>query len=458
MESYNRVREEINGKIFDQIQSRNKGLQNKIFVEKEKIEQIKLSLKNGKINSATQKRLNSLEKKIDEYKKQIHENSEMATSKGVASWDPFSHNSSSWFDSEWMFGIKDGFDIVIGNPPYGAKYTLEDISKEENDRLKAYFKGRYRSTKTIKGKQKGSLDTYSLFIDFGLFQINKESTILTFIVPLSITSSESMSALHNMIFENCSKVWISTYFDRPKRVFDNAEQPVAIIIASNDKSKIKELNTTKLNKRNAITPIEDVITNLKFINSFSFKKYGRLPKIGTDIELNILKSLEQHQKTIKDYISKKESQEYFYYRQAGGRYYKLFTNFSTKSTQEKIIYLNNIDSDIIGGILSSNLYWWFHHIYSDIWHIKSNDLNFFPIPEINSNAGSKIIKLFEDYNANLKTNSREVGNHTEYYARLSKHIIDQIDDIICPIYGLSKEETEFVKNYELEFRVDDDEV
>lgn len=31
-----------------------------------------------------------------------------------------------------------------------------------------------------------------------------------------------------------------------------------------------------------------------------------------------------------------------------------------------------------------------------------------------------------------------------------------LDDLICPLYGLSKEETDFIKNYEIEFRLDDE--
>ena len=37
----------------------------------------------------------------------------------LASWDMFNQNAcASFFDPEWMFGVKEGFDIVIGNPPY----------------------------------------------------------------------------------------------------------------------------------------------------------------------------------------------------------------------------------------------------------------------------------------------------------------------------------------------------
>ncbi len=37
----------------------------------------------------------------------------------VTEWNPYDQNAhADWFDSEWMFGISGGFDVVIGNPPY----------------------------------------------------------------------------------------------------------------------------------------------------------------------------------------------------------------------------------------------------------------------------------------------------------------------------------------------------
>ena len=46
---------------------------------------------------------------------------------------------------------------------------------------------------------------------------------------------------------------------------------------------------------------------------------------------------------------------------------------------------------------------------------------------------------------------------TEFKIVKSKSIIDRIDDYIGPLYGLTSEEIEFVKNYELEFRMAGDE-
>ena len=37
----------------------------------------------------------------------------------IAHWDAYNQNGvAEFFDAEWMFGVSDGFDVVIGNPPY----------------------------------------------------------------------------------------------------------------------------------------------------------------------------------------------------------------------------------------------------------------------------------------------------------------------------------------------------
>ena len=56
-----------------------------------------------------------------EYSRELEINSVINTDGAamLAQWDMFDQNTSAqFFDPAWMFGIEDGFHIVIGNPPY----------------------------------------------------------------------------------------------------------------------------------------------------------------------------------------------------------------------------------------------------------------------------------------------------------------------------------------------------
>ena len=60
----------------------------------------------------------------------------------LSAWKPFSNESTDWFDPDWMFGIKDGFDIVIGNPPY-LESRNSNFSDSQKDILQEQLKHRY---------------------------------------------------------------------------------------------------------------------------------------------------------------------------------------------------------------------------------------------------------------------------------------------------------------------------
>jgi len=64
-----------------------------------------------------QKKQNILEK-IEKIKKKFILDANRVAQQ-LASWDPYDQNASAgFFDAEWMFNITDGFNVVIGNPPY----------------------------------------------------------------------------------------------------------------------------------------------------------------------------------------------------------------------------------------------------------------------------------------------------------------------------------------------------
>ena len=61
-----------------------------------------------------------------------------ADARQLADWNPYDQNASSpFFDPEWMFGIKDGFDIVIGNPPYVRADEQSDWNQCQRKLIKA---------------------------------------------------------------------------------------------------------------------------------------------------------------------------------------------------------------------------------------------------------------------------------------------------------------------------------
>ena len=97
----------------------------------------------------------------------------------LAEWNPYDQNASAdWFDAEWMFGIKDGFDIVIGNPPY-AVYNIE---KKVKKIYQNYFKAINYKYKDVKNQ----FNLAALFIEKSLILLNKDG-VFSLIVPHSIS-------------------------------------------------------------------------------------------------------------------------------------------------------------------------------------------------------------------------------------------------------------------------------
>jgi hypothetical protein len=391
------------------------------------------------------------------------------TANKIAQWNPYDQNVSSvWFDAEWMFGLtKENdplnstkgsgyFDVVIGNPPYGATSGVSD---------KSHFQKTYITSKTIKNVQKGSLDTFTLFIECGHSLCNIGGN-LHYIVPISITSSDSMTGVHRLLENNCSKIKISSYSVNPQPIFENAVVNTSILFFQKDSKKCEHILATKMYRKNAKFNLQYLVNNLQFIDVKAVKLVGRYPKISLDIEKRILEKILSQNGKVGNLI--KENGKPIYYRTSGGRYFKVITNYSTGSTKEKALHFDNKIADTIGAVLSSNLNFWFYQIFSNNLDLKMYEIESFgiPIAKFNDDRTKKIEKIYTDYLIDIEKNAniRHSTGHSAYkvdtyqYFRIgkSKHLIDKIDDLVCPLYGLTEEETEFIKNYEVEFRLSSD--
>jgi adenine-specific DNA-methyltransferase len=97
----------------------------------------------------------------------------------LAQWDPYDQNASApFFDPEWMFGIRDGFDIVIGNPPYIQLQIAYDATRKYAD----LYIGEGYATFDRRG------DIYCLFYERGV-ELLRPNGILAY-----ITSNKWMRA------------------------------------------------------------------------------------------------------------------------------------------------------------------------------------------------------------------------------------------------------------------------
>ncbi|MFH1004801.1 MAG: TaqI-like C-terminal specificity domain-containing protein [Bacteroidota bacterium] len=127
-------------------------------------------IKKQKKIKAQKDRISHFEKALQVKEQATNKDAIAKVAEQIASFDPYDQNlSAPFFESEWMFGLTDGFDIVIGNPPYGFRTVL---SKDEKD----YFR-------KVKQIEFSSGDSAELFCKISFNQFVKTSGILTFIIP-----------------------------------------------------------------------------------------------------------------------------------------------------------------------------------------------------------------------------------------------------------------------------------
>lgn len=105
----------------------------------------------------------------------------------LADWDMFDQNTSSpFFDPEWMFGVYDGFDIVIGNPPY----------LKEGRASKSVFDGVHNSS-----YYQGKMDLWYMFGCYGI-DLLIDKGVLCFIATNNWITNSGASIMRNKVVED----------------------------------------------------------------------------------------------------------------------------------------------------------------------------------------------------------------------------------------------------------------
>ena len=131
----------------------------------------------------------------------------------LAKWNPYDQNQKAdFFDPEWMFNITDGFDIVIGNPPYISTKGITTADK-----------------KSYEAEFGFSDDTYNLFTFKGL-SLTKEGGTLSYIIPKTFWTTQTKRNMRDLLLSK-----------NIRYIFDTANPFESVMV---DTCIIQVINTT----------------------------------------------------------------------------------------------------------------------------------------------------------------------------------------------------------------------
>lgn len=427
--------------------------------------------KQREVKSELQNRLNSLNDKLNEYLSSIYgvpkyeqlggktklfdsESTLKQQTKQYKKWLE-THQPFHWFAEFYdIINENGGFDVIIGNPPY-----------VEYSQVRKFYE--------IKNYETTSAGNLYAFIIERSIKIQKKGSYNGMIIPISAYCTERMDCLQKIEFKNSSDIYVSFYAERPSKLFEGAERNLSIaIFKKNINDNFKNLYTTCYYKWKSENR-QYLFTNINYFKSEYAVIKGIFPKISSKNEMNTIKKIRQIKKNLGHYSQRINSKFTLFYRNSGGRYWKIITNFQPVfyingkkniSSRESYLYFeNNEILNCIISILNSTLYFWYYTLHSDSRTNNPSDLKNFPLDFESFSESNKreLLTMCEELmltinkTSIMQTSKYRTGNvkYQQFFPAKCKSIIDQIDTILAQHYGFTEEELDFIINYDIKYRM-----
>lgn len=393
------------------------------------------------------KRLSVLNDKLNKYLAVTYldpSHSKEAYTKWLHSHQPF-----HWLAEYYTTIAQGGFDVIIGNPPY-VEYTKK--SKVTGQSVKdQYGLLGYRTLST------GNL--YAFAIERST-RILEKSGRFGIIIPVSSIASDSYRSLADFAFVN--QYHVSSYSNRPGKIFKGVEQRLVILLS--DASKKVGYSSRFMHWYEEQRPV--LISCLRYVEAKVVSGRQMPYKTGDLIHNTILDKLLAHKGTLRAYEG---TGRYFTYYHDGPTYWiralpfepSLNRSSGRSNHYHRISSPTVYDAGAICTVLNSSLFYLYFKSVSNCRDFGDYELYGFPISKLSSiqlePLASLCSQLHDALEGTAETCTREYPSGTvrykEYYPAQGKPIIDEIDKVLAKHYGFTEEELDFIINYDIKYRM-----
>ena len=244
---------------------------------------------NKEKRDSIEKSIRILEKNISKEKNKENKAGFISAVNQITDWNPYDQiKPAPFFDPDWMFNVKDGFDIVIGNPPYFQ--TKKGI----------YSALQYPFSE---GKDPGKQNMYKLFVEHS-YNNAKEDGIACMIVQSSLMCDLSSSHTRELLLNHtCLKQIVEFPKIAPTKegqVFASVCQGTCIYLFRKQKADGRPFMLSVNNDCTTLSTMQKDYINKDALVSLYPKDYA-IPLLRPN-EFPILQKIKRNSIMLKEYV------------------------------------------------------------------------------------------------------------------------------------------------------------
>ena len=283
---------------------------------------------------------------------------EMALADSLATWNPYNQNTSAdFFDPEWMFGIADGFDIVIGNPPYVRQEQIKEFKPILQKQFDCYT---------------GVADLFVYFFERG-YQLLNTGGVLSYICSNKYFRSGYGEKLRDFLGKNTTIQQLIDFGDTD--VFTAIAYPSIILFSKEKASKDAQLKALSWQQTEDLKDFPSVFDAQNFLMPQSALKADGWRLENTQV-LDLLAKLRNAGKPLGEYVN--------------GKFYRgILTGFNEafvidRATRDKLIAEHSSSAEVIKPLLRGRDVKRWRVDYQDLWLIftrRGTDIKKYPAIE-----------------------------------------------------------------------------